>query len=118
MSETGRVCFSATYKAKVAQPAIRGRSSTAELAQQYRVHSNQVSQWKRTGLASAACRLREPEPAAAGSSRHKKRRDQESRVGRVRKEFRAQRSVDRLEAGIKHRILYTPRDSLLFRRQN
>ena len=28
------------------------RASTAELAQQYRMHSNQVSQWKRMGSAA------------------------------------------------------------------
>ena len=51
MSETKRRRFSASYKAKVAEAAIRERESTAELAQRHRVHSNQVSQWKRQGLA-------------------------------------------------------------------
>ena len=44
--------FSEAYKAKVAEAAIRECHSTAELAQQHRVHSNQVSQWKREALAA------------------------------------------------------------------
>ena len=55
--------FSAAFKAKVAEAAIQERTSTAELAQQYRVHSNQVSQWKRVGLSALT--------AAFGSSRDK-----------------------------------------------
>ena len=50
MTEKRRRRFSAAYKAKVAEAAIRERQSTAELAQQHRVHSNQVSQWKREAL--------------------------------------------------------------------
>ena len=42
MTEKRRRRFSAAYKAKVAEAAIRERHSTAELAQQHRVHSNQV----------------------------------------------------------------------------
>ena len=38
MTEKTRKKYSAAFKAKVAEAAIRGRHSTAELSQQYRVH--------------------------------------------------------------------------------
>ena len=54
MTEKRRRRFSAAYKAKMAEAAIRERRNTAELAQQHRVHSNQVSQWKREALAAVS----------------------------------------------------------------
>lgn len=45
--------FSAQFKAKVAIEAIKGQRTVAELAGQYQVHPNQISQWKRQLLDSA-----------------------------------------------------------------
>lgn len=39
--------FSADFKAKVALEAIRGQKTTAELAGEYEVHANQITQWKK-----------------------------------------------------------------------
>ena len=52
MTEKSRKRHSPEFKAKVAEAAIRERTSTAELSQQYRVHPTQVSQWKRQGLSA------------------------------------------------------------------
>jgi transposase-like protein len=42
-----RRVFGAAFRAKVALEAVRGQKTTAELASQYKVHSSQVSAWKK-----------------------------------------------------------------------
>jgi len=42
--------FSGSFKAKVALEAVKGDKSLAELAAQYEVHPNQISQWKKALL--------------------------------------------------------------------
>lgn len=44
----------ATFKAQVALAAIKGDKILAELAEQFRVHSTQVTEWKHQLLARAA----------------------------------------------------------------
>ena len=43
---------SAAFKAKVALAAIKGDKTIAELAGEYKVHPNQITQWKRKLLES------------------------------------------------------------------
>ena len=45
---------SAAFKAKVALEAAKEEKTLAELAQQYEVHANQISAWKRQLLDSVA----------------------------------------------------------------
>ena len=49
-----RRVFSNSFKAKVALAAIRGERTTAQLAKEFKVHTNQVSSWKAKLLADAA----------------------------------------------------------------
>jgi len=44
--------FTADFKAKVALEAIKGHKTVAQLAGEYEVHGNQISQWKRQLLES------------------------------------------------------------------
>lgn len=47
MTKRTRRTHSATFKAKVALAAIKGGRTLAELAQQFDVHPNQITEWKR-----------------------------------------------------------------------
>lgn len=46
--------FSAEFKTKVVLGALSERSTSAELAQKYELHLNQIAQWKRQFLDHAA----------------------------------------------------------------
>jgi transposase len=54
------------FKAKVALAAIKGERTLAELAQQFDVHANQITQWRSQLLEGAADVFGEvrPEPSA------------------------------------------------------
>lgn len=45
--------FSASFKAKVALAAIKGQRTIAQLASEYEVHGNQITQWKKQLLDAA-----------------------------------------------------------------
>ena len=47
MSASKRRRFDAAYKAKVALEAIRERETLNQIATRYRVHPNQIGQWRR-----------------------------------------------------------------------
>ena len=51
---------SARFKAKVALAALRGDKTLAELAEQYDVHPNQISNWKQQMLDGAALVFEDP----------------------------------------------------------
>lgn len=45
--------FTAEFKAKVALEAVKGLRTLSELASEYRIHPNQISDWKRLLLTNA-----------------------------------------------------------------
>ena len=54
MAKRTRRNHSAAFKAKVALAAIAGDNTLAELAQQFEVHPNQITSWKRQMIESAS----------------------------------------------------------------
>jgi len=54
MSRRPRRNHSATFKAKVALAAVKGEKTLAELAQEFDVHANQITQWRGQLLEGAA----------------------------------------------------------------
>ena len=54
MTKRIRRTHSPVFKAKVALAALKGEKTLAELAQQFDVHSNQITGWKAQLVASAA----------------------------------------------------------------
>lgn len=61
---------SAAFKAKVALAAIKGDKTIAELASEYEVHPNQITQWKRKLLESM------PELFSRSRQREKEKQDE------------------------------------------
>lgn len=61
-----RRTFTDKFKAKVALEAVKGMKTLAELATEYQVHPNQISDWKKQLLANA------PELFASGKKHHTK----------------------------------------------
>jgi transposase len=67
MSKRARRNKAPAFKAKVALAAIKGEKTLADLAQQFDIHSNQITQWKAQLLEGAAGVFgaeARPEPAA------------------------------------------------------
>ncbi len=54
MSRRPRRNHTSTFKAKVALAAIKGDKTLSELAEQFDVHANQITQWKSQLLEGAA----------------------------------------------------------------
>ncbi len=54
MARKSRRTHSAAFKAKVALAALREDKTLAELAKQYEVHPNQITDWKRQLVAASA----------------------------------------------------------------
>ena len=67
MSKRPRRNHTSAFKAKVALAAVKGEKTLAELAQQFDVHPNQISQWKGQLLEGAALVFGRDTPEAAAT---------------------------------------------------
>lgn len=54
MSKTKRNRYSAEFKAKVVRAAMKEEKTIAELAADFKIHPNQVSEWKKQALEGLA----------------------------------------------------------------
>ena len=68
MSKRPRRNHTASFKAKVALAAVKGEKTLAELAQQFDVHPNQITQWKAQLFEGAAEVFGKDKSEAAASS--------------------------------------------------
>ena len=68
MSKRPRRNHTASFKAKVALAAVKGEKTLAELAQQFDVHPNQITQWKARLFEGAAGVFGKDKSEAAASS--------------------------------------------------
>ena len=60
MTKRARRNHTPTFKAKMALAAIKGEKTLSELAQQFDVHLNQITQWRGQLLEGAAGRQHPP----------------------------------------------------------
>jgi transposase len=60
MSKRDRRKFTATFKTEVVLEALRERKTISELAQQFDLHPNQISVWKKEFLAGASKVFQDP----------------------------------------------------------
>ena len=68
MSRRPRRNHTGSFKAKVALAALKGEKTLLELAQQFDVHANQITQWKSQLLEGAAGVFGEAKPTTAEAS--------------------------------------------------
>jgi len=68
MSRRPRRNHTAAFKAKVALAAIRGDKTLAELAEQFDIHPNQITQWKSQLQEGASRSFRRGQSGSAGPS--------------------------------------------------
>jgi transposase-like protein len=71
----GRKQFSGDFKMKVAVEAIKGHRTVAEIASEYEVHPNQVTQWKKDAIAGL--------PEVLSDKRQKRKEDHEGLVAQL-----------------------------------
>ena len=87
---------SAAFKAKVALAAARGDKTMAELAEQYDVHANQITQWK-SELLERATELFSTAAERAASAQGPSVQDLQAKIGQLTMENDfLERALDRV----------------------
>ena len=86
----------AAFKAKVALTAARGDKTMSELAEQFDVHSSQITQWK-TELLERATELFSTAAERAASARGPSVKDLQAKIGEITMENDfLERALDRI----------------------
>ncbi len=89
MSRRPRRDHTAAFKAKVALAALKGEKTLAELAQQFDIHPNQITQWKSPLQEEAAGMLSEAQSGAGSTAgRSQRAAGQDRRVDAGQRFFR------------------------------
>ncbi len=83
MAKRSRRNHSPAFKAKVALAAIREEKTIAELAQQYDVHPNQITDWKRRLLSGAEHLFERGAPGPEKSESDRKVEDLHEKIGEL-----------------------------------
>ena len=78
--------FEAAFKAKIGLEALKGIKTVAEIARQYQVHPNQVSQWKSEVLERLP-EVFESGPTAVSQEQEKQIAQLERKVGQLTMEL-------------------------------
>ena len=71
--------FSAEFKSRIALEALKGEKTLAQLASEFEVHPNQITQWKR--------QLVESMPDVFGKRREREAQDQQELVDQLYREI-------------------------------
>ncbi len=74
-----RRTFSAEFKSRIALEAVKGEKTLAQLATEFEVHPNQITQWKR--------QLVESLPEVFGKRRERETQDQEELLQKLYQEI-------------------------------
>jgi transposase len=77
--------YTAAFKSKVALEAIKGQKTISEIASEYEVHPNQVSQWKRQLREGIEDVFSDPRKSGRSEAKEKDRLYQE--IGRLKVEL-------------------------------
>lgn len=78
--------YKAEFKAKVAMEAVAGRRTINEIAKEYELHPNQISQWKKQFL-EAAPRVFENGKAQSGETGEEMTNQLYEQIGRLKVEL-------------------------------
>ncbi len=83
MAKRPRRNHSPAFKAKVALAAIREEKTIAELSQQYTVHANQISDWKKRLLSGAESLFEKGAPSGNEADADRKVDGLHSKIGEL-----------------------------------
>lgn len=79
--------FDGKFKAKVAVEAIRGLKTISEIAQQFKVHPNQVTTWKKQLLGGASLAFESSSVSSKSGSDEPEAAELYEQIGRLKVEL-------------------------------
>ena len=81
-----RKSYSPEFKAKVVRAVLREEKTLSQIAAEYEIHPNQVSQWRDqalTGMSSLFSRTKESDWAAKEAAHEQEKQDLYAEIGRL-----------------------------------